>query len=181
MRWGIAHRQLDFRLGVLYLVEQLPHCDLLKLSPQTIQFVLLKGKPLLTQGTWWTVTNVRLGWCAVSIDLLFLHLPSPPFFSFCLFLFSSLPTVGLCHGIDLCAGESRFIRRKLGSWQIKKQKLLHKIYAWLRQQETDDTVLMQVAAGYVQGTDGVWHAPGWPALIPWHLCMREKKGKVHDN
>lgn len=29
--------------------------------------------------------NVKLGWCAVSIDLLFLLLPSPPFFSFCFF------------------------------------------------------------------------------------------------
>ena len=55
---------------VLYLVEQLPHCDLLKLILLTERFVL-SARQVFGQLGWWLFPQARLLWLSLRFFLLF--------------------------------------------------------------------------------------------------------------
>ena len=57
---GIVRRPLYFRLGVSYLVEQPPYCDLLRVNRRQTRFVLLEGGPSYSTQLYSTRLNFTL-------------------------------------------------------------------------------------------------------------------------
>lgn len=105
MKRGIGRKILDFRLGVLYLVEQPPHCDLLRLSLRTTRFVLLEERLTPTQKLC-QAENVHVGFWRRNCS----------FFSRLFFSCWQQRTSRLCHVFDLLVDLMRFY----GSIEKKK-------------------------------------------------------------